>query len=153
DQTYPVCPENVAVLEPLATSHSLIVWSALPVARVLPSGLKATELSQSVCPVRVAVRWPVATSHNLRAVPPPEASVLPSGLKDRKSTKPLRLRVRVFWPPGTLQNVTLFSTLPVATDLPSGLNARGPMAELLLRKVAVFWKLATSHSWTTPPVM
>src|SRR4051812_44424070 len=64
------CPVNVAVFLPLATSHNLIslsISSSLgkpgrgvpdPEARVLPSRLNATELTQPLCPRRVAVILP-----------------------------------------------------------------------------------------------
>src|SRR5437868_1605111 len=39
---------------PLAMSHNLIVWSSLPEAKVLPSGLKAMQLTSLVWPARVA---------------------------------------------------------------------------------------------------
>jgi hypothetical protein len=45
------------------TFHRRIVWSSLPEARVLPSGLNATEFTQFVCPLKVARSLPVAASH------------------------------------------------------------------------------------------
>ena len=66
----------------VATSHNRTVPSPLPVARVLPSGLNATESTAPVWPVRGFLLWRwVATSHN-RTVPSPLplARVLPSGL-------------------------------------------------------------------------
>jgi hypothetical protein len=46
-------------------SHSLIVLSLEPEASSRPSGLNATDLTQSVWPERVRTRLPVATSHSL----------------------------------------------------------------------------------------
>ena len=43
DQTNPSCPFSVARSLLVATSHSLMVWSELPVASVLPSGEYTTE--------------------------------------------------------------------------------------------------------------
>src|SRR5262249_15180605 len=43
----------------------LIVWSKLMEIRVLPSGLKTTNITTSVWPLSVASSLPVATSHNL----------------------------------------------------------------------------------------
>ena len=40
---------------PVATSHSRTVPSSLPLARVLPSGLNATESTGPVWPVRILV--------------------------------------------------------------------------------------------------
>src|SRR5207244_670429 len=54
EPTGDVCPLRVASSLPVATSHSLIVLSALPEASVLPSRLYATELTPAVCPRRVA---------------------------------------------------------------------------------------------------
>ena len=90
-----VCPLRVACSLPVATSHSLIVWSLLPEASVLPSGLNATDHTPPVCPLRVACSLPVATSHSLIVWSPlPEASVLPSGLYATEYTQlvcPLRV--------------------------------------------------------------
>ena len=71
-------------------SHSLTVWSRLPDASVLPSGLNATANTESVRPVSGLPSWRcVATSHN-RIVPSalPDASVLPSGLNATSNTQP-----------------------------------------------------------------
>src|SRR5262249_51778639 len=68
------------VFVPVATSQSSTSdWAAA--ARVLPSGLKATD-STGRGAVQVLVAFPVATSHRMIALSwAPEASVLPSGLK------------------------------------------------------------------------
>ena len=52
-----------------------------PEARVLPSGLKATLVTDLWCPVRGAPRgWPVATSHSLTVLSSlPEARVCAVG--------------------------------------------------------------------------
>jgi hypothetical protein len=68
------------VLLPLATSHSLTVLPSLPEARVLPSGLNATDMTREVCSSRVAVFLPLATSHSRTISAPEDASVLLSGL-------------------------------------------------------------------------
>ena len=79
DDTMPVCPMRVACSLPVATSHSLIVWSAPPAASVLPSGLYARDDTPLV--LMVASSLPVATSHSLIVWSAfPAASVLPSGL-------------------------------------------------------------------------
>ena len=73
---------------PEATSHSMIVLSRLPVARVLPSGLNATDATPCACPVSVAVILPLATSHSLTVLSRlAEASVLPSGLNVTERTE------------------------------------------------------------------
>jgi hypothetical protein len=49
--------------------------------RSRPSGLNATEVTQSVWPERVRTRLPVATSHSLIVLSAePEANSRPSGL-------------------------------------------------------------------------
>src|SRR5262249_48872316 len=63
----------------VAASHSLTVLSSLPEARVLPSGLKATDQAQLFCPPRVAEFLAMATSHSL-IVPAALAMVLPSAV-------------------------------------------------------------------------
>ncbi len=84
---------SVAVFLPLATSHNWTVLSVLsallmlPEARVLPSGLKATEVTSPACDKSVAVYLPLATSQSLTAKSlPPEAKVLPSGLNATDTT-------------------------------------------------------------------
>src|SRR5262245_26298035 len=110
---------------PVATSHSLTVWSWLPEASVLPSGLYATERTQPVCPLRVACSSPVAASHSLTVWSSlPEASVLPSGLYATDRTQPVcPLRVARSLPVVTSHSLTVLSPLPEASVLPSGLYA------------------------------
>ena len=70
------------IWRPVATSHSRTVPSSPPLARVLPSGLNATAMTEPVWPVSgLPICRRVATSHS-RTVPssPPLARVLPSGL-------------------------------------------------------------------------
>lgn len=80
----PVCPR---IAPPkgfrLAISHSLTVLSALAVARVLPSGLKATALIARTCPLSGSPKGsPLATSQSrAKLLAPIVARVLPSGLK------------------------------------------------------------------------
>src|SRR5205085_1553067 len=53
---------------PVATSHSLAVWSQLPAeARALPSGEKATEMTGLPCPLKVLFSLPVSASQSLIA--------------------------------------------------------------------------------------
>ena len=85
----PLAGGPVAVVAPpVATSHNRTVPSSLPVARVLPSGLNATDQTAPACAVRGLPIWRwVATSHN-RTVPSslPVARVLPSGLNATDQT-------------------------------------------------------------------
>jgi len=62
-------------------SHSLIVSSSDPEARVSPFGLNATELTLEPCPTSVWRTSPLATSHSLIVLSSdPEARVPPFGL-------------------------------------------------------------------------
>lgn len=67
----------------MAIFHSRVVVSSPPVARVLPSGLKATAFTDPLCHARGPSIWRcVVTSHNWVAPYQfPVASFLPSGLK------------------------------------------------------------------------
>src|SRR5215472_3646149 len=89
----PLAADPVAVVPPpVVTSHNRTVPSWLPVARVLPSGLNATDQTPPACAMRGLPIWRwVATSHS-RAVPswPPVARVLPSGLNATDQTSPGR---------------------------------------------------------------
>ena len=57
--THPVCPESVAVLDSVATSHSLTVPSRDADATILLSGEKATERTQFLCPILVLTGQPL----------------------------------------------------------------------------------------------
>lgn len=63
-------------------TRSLIVSSALPLARIHPSALKATDRTQRVWRCRMPRTWPLRISHK-RTVRSelPAARVIPSGLK------------------------------------------------------------------------
>ena len=61
----PACPFKVEVFLPVAKSHTRIVSSSLPEAKVCPFGLNATELTGKECPQRVAFVLRVAMSHSL----------------------------------------------------------------------------------------
>src|SRR5258708_10539379 len=67
---------------PVCLSQSLIVPSRLPLAKVCPSGLKATDHTPLVCPCSVMMHCPVLTSQILTIWSiPPLAITSPSGLK------------------------------------------------------------------------
>src|SRR5262249_39574210 len=79
--TGPVWPTKAGFSWPLATSHSLIVLSALPLAIHLPLRLKITLLTPPVCPLRTDRLCPPPTSQTLTVGPSALASSVPSGLK------------------------------------------------------------------------
>src|SRR4051812_41959743 len=76
------------------TSQSLIVLSPLPEARVLPSGLNTTDLTESVCPLRVASSLPSTSSNLMLLLLVPKARVLPSGLNATEYTWPQGFTLR-----------------------------------------------------------
>jgi len=49
-------------------SHNRTVWSALPAARVLPSGLNVTEVTRPVWPLRGAPTWRLVARSHTRTV-------------------------------------------------------------------------------------
>src|SRR4051812_12154507 len=70
-------------------SQILIVLSLLAEARVLPSGVKATERTQSWCPSRVAASCRVARSQSLTVLSAlAEARIFPSGEKANDQMPP-----------------------------------------------------------------
>src|SRR6266699_354565 len=103
----------------MAGFHSRAVPAASAVARVLPSGLNATEYT-AIAPT-VSDAPPtcslVATFHS-RAVPsaPPVARVVPSGLNATEYTAPVReaLKPRIRRPAGTRHRPTVPSVPAVA---------------------------------------
>src|SRR6516225_8205378 len=98
-----------------ATFQNRTVWSELPLAKVLRSGLNATELTGPVWPVRAAICWWVATSHNWTLPPaPPLARVVPSGLNATEKTGPLGTRgAPIGWWVATSHSNTVPSELPL----------------------------------------
>ena len=131
-------------------------------ARVLPSGLNATELTQSVWPVSgvpdLAAAGHVPQPHRAVAALP-LARVLPSGLNATELTVPV-------WPVSGRADLAVAGhvpqphrarrRLPVARVRPSGLNATEVTASVWPVSGDAVWRwLATSHSRTVssaPPV-
>ena len=109
---------------PVPASHRRAVWSLLPVRMSLPSGLKATAITQPWWCITVP-RGVRAAASQTRAVPSslPVRIVLPSGLKATARTIP--------WcssggpsglPLATSQRCALKPSPPVSTVFPSGLK-------------------------------
>ena len=107
-------------------SHSRMVPSPLPVARVLPYGLNATELTGPTGPRSTATGEEgtqlVAKPQNQTPVALPATRVVPSGLNATELTRPVGLVRRL--PPGrwvaTSHSRTLASVVAVARVLVSG---------------------------------
>ena len=82
--------------------HSFIVLSLLPEARVLPSGLKLTELTELEWPDNVLVSAKVSRFHSFIVLSwLPEDRGLPSGLK-------LTERTELEWPDNVLVSAKVF---------------------------------------------
>ena len=128
DSTAPVWPvSGLPIGRPVATSHSRMVSSSLPLASVLPSGLNATRDDRVGVAGQRAARsgWPVATSHS-RIVPSslPLASVLPSGLNATDQTAGVAgQRAARRAAGGHVPQPDRVIGAAVARVLPSGLNA------------------------------
>ena len=76
-----MCPCSVRTGSPVSESHSSTAPSSLPTARMSPSGLYATELTQSLCPGKLRSSWPFCRSQTRTTwSAPPEARCRPSGL-------------------------------------------------------------------------
>jgi hypothetical protein len=62
-----LCPSSVATAAPVAASHNLAVLSSEPVRTRLPSGEKATAMTEALCPAR-CVRSPQCEDHLRQAL-------------------------------------------------------------------------------------
>src|SRR3989338_2984115 len=110
---------------PASTSQRIIVLSQLPDARVVPSGLKATDLTEEECPLSVFIAFPVSISQRIIFLSLlPDARILPSGLK---ATELISLLVcpsnfRISLPVEASQSMRILSLPPDNIYLPSGEN-------------------------------
>src|SRR5215472_1645564 len=131
-----------------------MVLSSLPLARLLPSGLKATErtLPCSECPVRVRSSAPVETSHSFIVLSiPPLARVFPSGLKATALIKvDCHVRVRNTTPVESSHNFIVMSQLPLARIFPSGLKTTVVMNFECPVRVRNSAPVETSHNFISP---
>ena len=109
---------------PVSTSHSRMVLSELPLARVLPSALNTPLKTSFVCPLSVFWSSPVCASH-IRTVLslPPLASKVPSALNTTFDPVPV-YPVSVLWSMRvcTCHRQMVLSEFPLASVFPSGLN-------------------------------
>ena len=100
---------------PVAESHRRTMPFQCPVARVCPSGLKATPKTQNALIVNRS--FPVATSQSLAQLPQwPETIICPSGLKATLLTA-LRCpsKERISSPVAVLHSFTVSSSLAEAS--------------------------------------
>ena len=111
-----LCPlRGLPIYSPVKASHSKILLSMPPLARVLPSGEKATKSTHPLWPSQVTSGDSVARSHSLTVVSPEaEASLVPSG---EKAT----YKIASEWPSSVLEALVTGLILNIA----SGLNVSG----------------------------
>src|SRR3954452_5890812 len=119
-----------------------------PEARRLPSGLNATDMTQSLWAVSVVTCFPLLESQTL-TVPSllPEATSLPCEWKATDMTQSLcPVKVVVLLRVRTSQIRTVSSSPPEAR-VPSAPNDRAKTAPLWPRKVAACFLDFTSQTW------
>ena len=134
--TTPLWPESTSRVRPSWASHSRMVWSLLPLASVLPSGLHATQFTCSVCPEsRWRRRRRPCSPHSQSLTLPSQlalARTLPSGAKARPRTQLLcasSVCTQRVGPLGCLSHSRIVPTVsPLASRCPSGLQASAKTA-------------------------
>src|SRR3972149_11099605 len=110
---------------PVSISQRIMVLSQLPDARVLPLGLKATDLTEEACPLSVFIILPVSISQRIIVLSLlPDARVFPSGLKVTELTSLLVCpsNFRISLPDEASQSMRILSLPPDNTYFPSGEN-------------------------------
>src|SRR5262249_48294060 len=138
----PCSPLKVAVLSPVFGSHSLIVLSELPEARIFPSGLKASAHTWplSLPPFNVRRFLPPATCQSVTSLSwLPTAKIFPSRLKARDTIESVCgvLKVAVFLPLSTSHRLMVLSLLTDANVLPSLLSFTFPTWSVCPSRVAL----------------
>ena len=148
--TLPVCPSRVAIFVRVATSHSFTVSSVDPEANSVPSGENATELTPRVCPSRVAIFVRVATSHSFTvASTDPEARVVPSGEKARIDN----MRILKGGDICSGRHVPQFHIIRRGSEgCTIGRKRHRIDPHVCPSRVAIFVRVATSHSFTVSSV-
>jgi hypothetical protein len=103
-----------------------MVWSRLPEASVLPSGLKAVLHTAAVWSVSGGSSgWRLATSHKRIVLSSlPEARIVPSGLKTTLHTEPGVAGEG--WPRGYIPQDDLLLPTAGGQSLPVGTKGRAP---------------------------
>ena len=151
---------RVASRRAVATSHSLTVLSLLPVASILPSGLKLTEpVTPSENPPSarttggfvstVFVCFQVRTSHSDMGPIPAQAKILPSGENATLRVPRIPVRTRTSLRVVASQILTSsLSSLAETRSFPSGEKATHDTSPLWSDNVANSFPLAGSHSLT-----
>src|SRR5438874_12057791 len=119
-----------------------MVWSLEALARVLPSGAKASPGIQALCPTRVPASSPVGTCQSFTepsAYPEPEASNVPSGENASAVIPSACATNRLFsvWVTRSKKRMRP-SVSPAASHLPSGENATAPLYDPLSDEAGKF---------------
>ena len=133
DRAHAICAAWSRTKMRLAKSHRITVLSALPVARVCPSGANATEYTQPVWPVS---GWPEPVRPGrVPHVPQDHRAVVAAGGQGVPVRGERHRRTASVWPvrgcpsrwgragSGTSHRITVWSSLAVARVCPSGANA------------------------------
>src|SRR5512135_2323647 len=139
---------------PLSTSHKRAVLSQLPVARVLPSGEKATLATPSVWPLKVRIGSQVSAFHR-RAVLSTlaEATVLPSGEKASSHTGAVcPVNSQIVAPVCASSSRGVPAALPASRRLPSAETSISMGASSVLRWNCAF-PLLRSHFHSVPSLL
>src|SRR6516225_8873462 len=119
------CPRSKAVPSFIRASQIRIIPVVSPDATVFPSGEKAIEPTSVLYLRRVFNGCPVTASHSWTESTLAEASVLPSGGKNREKTKSrCPLQVVMARRAATSHNRTVVSEPPEARIFPSGEKAK-----------------------------
>src|SRR5207253_1138009 len=113
--------------------HTFTVLSTEPLARRVPSGLKATLLTPPICPLSLRVSWPVAAYDT-------DHAPWPSWLTAKGAS----------WPVTALHTFTVLSSEPLARRVPSGLKATLLTPAVCPLSMRVSWPVAASHIFTVP---
>jgi hypothetical protein len=131
---------RVCLWVPMAASQSRTVLSYEADATVVPSGEKATDMTESLWPLRVCLWAPMAASQSRTVLSfEADATVVPSGEKATDMTDSLwPSRVCLWAPVAASQSRTVLSSEADATVVPSGEKATD-MTESLWPSRVCWW--------------
>src|SRR6266581_234045 len=139
---------------PSPSSQSLTLPSQLALARLVPSGAKASPRTQLLCPARLSTQAALprdGISHS-RMVPAtsPLASRRPSGAKARQSMPMVCQPDQSTIPLSTSHSLTLPSRLPLESRRSSGLKAMAQTASVCACKARCKLWPFSRHTHTLP---
>src|SRR5258708_7011106 len=138
---------------PSPSSHSLTLPSQLALARLVPSGAKASPRTQLLCPARLstqaALPWDGISHSRMVPATSPLASRRPSGLQASEVNGPTCGTSARGVPCFVSHSLIVASCPPLASTSPSGAKARQSMP-LVCQPDQRAIPLSTSHSLTLP---